>query len=152
MFIKDSKIGWKAILAYPNRHLSNGVTQYDYIETLGAKLGNQARRVLDNYWLPRPRAAIRFGFFTGVRISDRSWADGRLDGRAGGPALLYSVPVCYMLFPRLPNRSEFENRTEKHKSEPLHVVQQGRWEGRKSLHTCREAPESPSHSTLSDAS
>ena len=31
------------------RHLSIGVTQYDYLETLGAKLGGQARRVFDNY-------------------------------------------------------------------------------------------------------
>ena len=49
MFIKDSKTGWKAILADPNRHLSNGVTQYDFVETFGKKLGGQARQVLDNY-------------------------------------------------------------------------------------------------------
>ena len=48
VFIKDSRIGWKAILADPNQHLSNGVTQYDYVETLGQKLGGQARRVIDN--------------------------------------------------------------------------------------------------------
>ena len=49
MFIKDFKIGWKAILTDPNRHLSNGVTQDDFVETFGQKMGGQARRVLDNY-------------------------------------------------------------------------------------------------------
>lgn len=32
--IKDSTIGWKAILDDPNRHLSNGVTQYDYVDKI----------------------------------------------------------------------------------------------------------------------
>ena len=49
VFIKDARIGWKAIMADPNRHLSVGFTQYDYLETLGGRLGGQARRVLDNY-------------------------------------------------------------------------------------------------------
>ena len=48
VFIKYSRFGWKAILADPNRHLSNGVTQYDYVETSGQKLGGRARRVLGN--------------------------------------------------------------------------------------------------------
>ena len=38
-----------AVLAYPNRHTFNGVTQYDYLETVGAKLGGQAKRLLDNF-------------------------------------------------------------------------------------------------------
>ena len=29
-------------LANPNHHLSNGVTSYDYVKTLGLKLGGQA--------------------------------------------------------------------------------------------------------------
>lgn len=37
IFIEDSRIGWKAILADPYRHLSDGVTQYDYVEALGQK-------------------------------------------------------------------------------------------------------------------
>ena len=49
IFIKDAKIGWKAIIADATKHVSVGFTQFDYWETLGAKLGGQARRVLDNY-------------------------------------------------------------------------------------------------------
>ena len=44
-FIKDAKIGWKAIVNDPYRHLQNGVTQYDCVETLVMKLGGQARRI-----------------------------------------------------------------------------------------------------------
>ena len=51
VFIKDAQIRWKAIIANANLHLSIGFTQYDYNETWGAKLGDQARRVLDNYML-----------------------------------------------------------------------------------------------------
>ena len=43
IFIEDSRIGWKAILADPNRHLLNGVSQYDYVETLGPKMVGRAR-------------------------------------------------------------------------------------------------------------
>ena len=49
VLIKDSIIGWKVIMADPNGHLSDGVIQYDYVETLGQKLGGQVKRVLDNY-------------------------------------------------------------------------------------------------------
>lgn len=45
----DARIGWKDVLADPNRHLANGVTQYANVETLGTKLGSQARHVLDNF-------------------------------------------------------------------------------------------------------
>ena len=49
IFIKDVRIGSKDVLADPNRHLANGVTQCDYVETMGMKLGGQARRVLNNF-------------------------------------------------------------------------------------------------------
>ena len=49
VFIKDARIGWKAIIADATKHILVGFTQFDYLETLGAKLGGQARRVLDNY-------------------------------------------------------------------------------------------------------
>ena len=49
VFMKDARVGWKAILVDPHRQLANGVTQYDYVETLGMKLGGQAWCVLDNF-------------------------------------------------------------------------------------------------------
>ena len=49
VFIKDARIGWKAIISDANTHLSIGFTEYDYLEALVAKLGGQARRVLDNF-------------------------------------------------------------------------------------------------------
>ena len=49
VFIKDARIGWKAIIADAHKHISIGFTLYDYLETLGAKLGGQARRVLGNF-------------------------------------------------------------------------------------------------------
>ena len=49
VFMKDARIGWKAVMADPNKHLSIGSSQYDYLETLGARLDGQAVRVLDNY-------------------------------------------------------------------------------------------------------
>lgn len=48
VLIKDARIGWEANLAGPNRHLPVGFTQYDYLETLGARQGGEARRLLDN--------------------------------------------------------------------------------------------------------
>lgn len=47
IFFKDSKIGWKAILADPNHRHYNGVTQYDYLETYGLTFSGWARPVLD---------------------------------------------------------------------------------------------------------
>ena len=49
IFIKDAIVGWKALLSHPSRHVSIGFTQFDYLETLGAKVGGQVRRLLDNY-------------------------------------------------------------------------------------------------------
>ena len=49
VLIKDAKIGWEVVVVNPNRHLANGVTQYDYAKTLRMKLGDQARLVLDNF-------------------------------------------------------------------------------------------------------
>ena len=49
VFIKDAKVGWKALVADPTRHVSIGFTHFDYLETLGTKLASQARRLLDNY-------------------------------------------------------------------------------------------------------
>ena len=39
VFIKDARIGWKAIIADANKHISAGFTQFDYLKTLGVKLG-----------------------------------------------------------------------------------------------------------------
>ena len=49
VLIKEAKVGWKAVVADPTRQVSIGFTQFDYLETLGAKLAGQARRLLDNY-------------------------------------------------------------------------------------------------------
>ena len=49
IFIKDAKVGWKAVLSDPSRHVSVGFTQFDYLESLGTKLAGQARRLLDNF-------------------------------------------------------------------------------------------------------
>ena len=34
VFIKDAQVGWKNLLNDPNKHLSNGISQYEYLETL----------------------------------------------------------------------------------------------------------------------
>ena len=49
IFIKDARIGWRQVLNNPKLHLSNGITQYEYLETLGPRLGGQARQLLDNF-------------------------------------------------------------------------------------------------------
>ena len=36
-------------MSYPHKHVTIGFTQFDYLETLGAKVTGQARRLLDNY-------------------------------------------------------------------------------------------------------
>ena len=38
VFIRDAKVGWKAIMSDPHKHVTIGFTQFDYLETLGAKL------------------------------------------------------------------------------------------------------------------
>ena len=49
IFIKDARIGWRQVLNDAKLHLSNGITQYEYLETLGPRLGGRARRLLDNF-------------------------------------------------------------------------------------------------------
>ena len=49
IFIKDAQVGWKNILDDLNRHLSNGASQYAYLESLLNRLGGQARLLLDIY-------------------------------------------------------------------------------------------------------
>ena len=49
IFIKDARIGWRLVLSDPSKHLSNGITQYEYLESLGPRLGGETRRLLDNY-------------------------------------------------------------------------------------------------------
>ena len=49
IFIKDARIGWRSLLSDPMKQLGNGFAQYEYLESLGPKLGGQARRLLDNY-------------------------------------------------------------------------------------------------------
>ena len=48
IFIRDARFTWKTILTDPNKHISNGVTRYDYLESLGARMGGQARCLLNN--------------------------------------------------------------------------------------------------------
>ena len=57
LFIKDTRIGWKAVRTDPNRqavridpnqHLALGVTKHDYLESLGSKLSDRAKSVPDN--------------------------------------------------------------------------------------------------------
>ena len=49
IFIKDAHIGRRSPLSDPIKQPGNGVAQYEYLESLGPKLGGQARRLLDNY-------------------------------------------------------------------------------------------------------
>ena len=49
IFIKDARIGWRSLLSDPMKQLGNGIAQYEYLESLGPKLGGQASRLLDNY-------------------------------------------------------------------------------------------------------
>ena len=48
-FIQDANFGWENIQNEPQRHLANGITQYEYLKSLGSRLGGQARCLLDNY-------------------------------------------------------------------------------------------------------
>ena len=48
-FILDAQVGWKAILADPQRHLGGSVAQYEYMEGLLNRLGGQARRCLEKF-------------------------------------------------------------------------------------------------------
>ena len=48
IFIKDARIGWRSLLSDPKKQLGNGIAEYEYLESLGPKLGGQARRLLDN--------------------------------------------------------------------------------------------------------
>ena len=49
IFIKDAQIGWRTLLCDPMKLVGNGTSQYEYCESLGPKLGGQARRLLDNF-------------------------------------------------------------------------------------------------------
>ena len=48
-FIKNARIGQRSLLSDPMKQLGDGIAQYEYLESLGPKLGGQARRLLDNY-------------------------------------------------------------------------------------------------------
>ena len=39
IFIKDARIGWRTLLSDPMKQLTNGIDQYEYLESLGPKLG-----------------------------------------------------------------------------------------------------------------
>ena len=49
IFIKDARMGWRSLLRDPMKQSGNGIAQYEYLESLGPRLGGQARRLLDNY-------------------------------------------------------------------------------------------------------
>ena len=49
IFTKDARIGWRILLNNFTKHLSNEIAQYEYLESLGSRLGGQARRLLDNF-------------------------------------------------------------------------------------------------------
>ena len=49
IFIKDASIGWRNLLNDPMKQLANGIAQYEYLESLGPRMGGQARRLLDNF-------------------------------------------------------------------------------------------------------
>ena len=49
IFIKDARIGWRNLLNDPMKQLANGIAQYEYLESLGPRMGGQARRLLDNF-------------------------------------------------------------------------------------------------------
>ena len=38
IFIKDTRIGWRLVLNDPSKHLSNEITHYEYVESLGPRL------------------------------------------------------------------------------------------------------------------
>ena len=49
IFTKDTQNRWRILLNNPTKHLSNGIAQYEYLESLGSRLGGQGRRLLDNF-------------------------------------------------------------------------------------------------------
>ena len=49
IFIIDARIGWRTILNDSMKQWANGIAQYEYLESLGPRLGGQAQRLLDNF-------------------------------------------------------------------------------------------------------
>ena len=64
IFMKDARIGWRTLLCDPMKQFGNGLSQYEYLESLGPKLGGQARRLLDNAFSALPRESL-------IKLADR---------------------------------------------------------------------------------
>ena len=47
IFLQDTEVGWKKMLGDTNLHLSEGRTQYEYMEFVLEKMGGQGRKCLD---------------------------------------------------------------------------------------------------------
>ena len=48
-FILDSEVGWEQVVNNPNLHVTEGVSQYEYLKTLLPKLMGQAKKLLTLY-------------------------------------------------------------------------------------------------------
>ena len=48
-FILDSEVGWAQVVNNPNLHVTEGVSEYEYLKTLLPKLTGQAKKLLTLY-------------------------------------------------------------------------------------------------------
>ena len=48
-FILDSEVGWEQVVNNPNLHVTEGVSEYEYLKTLLPKLTRQAKKLLTLY-------------------------------------------------------------------------------------------------------
>ena len=48
-FILDSEVGWEQVVNNPNLHVTEGVSQYEYLKTLLPRLTGQAKKLLTLY-------------------------------------------------------------------------------------------------------
>ena len=49
IFTCNARLGWNDVKNDVAKHAIKGYTQFDYVQSLGAKMEGQARRVLENF-------------------------------------------------------------------------------------------------------
>ena len=77
IFIKDARIGWWTLLDDPMKQLANGIAQYEYLESLGPRLGGQAHRLLDNFTEKWDYRDENNSFYEEAITREASWAKWR---------------------------------------------------------------------------
>ena len=78
IFIKDARIGWRNLLNDPMKQWANEIAQYEFLESLGPRMGGQARRLLDNFidkWDYRDKADPFYEEAVTREASRAKWRD-----------------------------------------------------------------------------